>query len=164
MLMFHLLLVAVVELWAGAPAQRPLIGGLVQELGSRRNREREAASAVLRAVGDMAFDTLVKAAETSPDAEIRRRATNLLEPFEARLKEKQVEAIKHSGLGTLEKGRKLSRFLRVGMSADEVHALLGHPGTSSLTSACLWEVYHEYGLSILYGGAKVSSVNLTGSQ
>lgn len=76
--------VAAVGAWTGA-AEPPKpdfspdrVAWLIQQLGSPRFTEREAASESLDALGDAAL-TALKSAATSGDAEIRRRATELLD-------------------------------------------------------------------------------------
>jgi hypothetical protein len=54
------------------------IDRLIQQLGSPKFAEREAASKRLEAIGVPAAEALRKAATTSPDIEIRRRAQKLL--------------------------------------------------------------------------------------
>jgi hypothetical protein len=51
---------------------------LIQQLGSPRFAEREAATKRLEAIGEPAVDALRKAVASNPDAEIRRRASSLL--------------------------------------------------------------------------------------
>ncbi len=57
---------------------------LVQQLGSVRYAEREAAGSALRALGREALDAL-RPARTSADPEIRSRSTELVEEIEAAL-------------------------------------------------------------------------------
>jgi hypothetical protein len=54
------------------------IDGLIQQMGSPKFAEREAASKRLEAIGAPAAEALRKAATASPDIEIRRRAQKLL--------------------------------------------------------------------------------------
>jgi len=59
----------------GQPSE---IDRLIQQLGSPKFAEREAASKRLEAIGTPAVKALRKAATTSPDTEVRRRAQRLL--------------------------------------------------------------------------------------
>jgi hypothetical protein len=158
MIVFHLLLPALLTLWANAQAQQPLIDGLVQQLGSRRYREREAASAVLEAIGEPAFTALQKATATN-DPEVRRRARALLQPFEERSQERQVKVITNSGLNAEEKGRRLLAIIRPGMRVYRVMSLLGEPdylvwlmepGTNLATPYPSCAIYGKYHLDISY--------------
>jgi uncharacterized protein (TIGR03067 family) len=51
---------------------------LIEQLGSKKFREREAASKALAKVGEGALDALRKAARDDADAEVRRRAAQLV--------------------------------------------------------------------------------------
>jgi WD40 repeat protein len=64
---------------------REEIGKLIAQLGSEEFKEREAAMKALEAVGQPALAALAKAAATSPDAELRRRAEALVQRIEDRL-------------------------------------------------------------------------------
>jgi WD40 repeat protein len=68
-----------------APADAAEIERLIKQLGSDMFREREAASRRLDAIGEPAWDALGKAAETSHDAEIRRRAERLVRAIGIRM-------------------------------------------------------------------------------
>jgi len=54
------------------------IDALIQQLGSPKFTERQAATKRLEAIGQPAAEALRRAAATSPDAEIRRRSEGLL--------------------------------------------------------------------------------------
>jgi HEAT repeat protein len=71
-----------VSLWSllilGSTGQPSEIDRLIQQLGSPRFAERQAATKRLEAIGEPAALALRKAATTTPDAEVRRRAESLL--------------------------------------------------------------------------------------
>jgi uncharacterized protein (TIGR03067 family) len=56
----------------------PATDRLIRQLGSRKFREREAASKALAKIGEPALDALRKAASDNADAEVRRRAAQLV--------------------------------------------------------------------------------------
>jgi hypothetical protein len=62
------------------------IDRLIQQLGSPRFADREAAGKRLQAIGEPAFEALRKAASASADPEIRQRAARLA-PFVSNLKD-----------------------------------------------------------------------------
>jgi uncharacterized protein (TIGR03067 family) len=66
---------------------------LIQQLGSKRFREREAACKALERVGESALDALHEAATGEPDPEVRRRATGLVERIEAQVKARAYRAL-----------------------------------------------------------------------
>jgi hypothetical protein len=69
---------------AGAPAEPPAeVERLIGQLGSAQFAEREAASRALEATGEPAVEALRKAVQSS-DAEVRRRAEELLRCIEGR--------------------------------------------------------------------------------
>ncbi len=59
-----------------------VINKLIEQLGSKSFEEREAANKRLREIGAPAVDALRKAMETNKDAEITRRARQLVEALE----------------------------------------------------------------------------------
>src|SRR5262249_32601302 len=67
-----------------APPDVKEIERLLQQLGSPMFTEREAAAKALAAAGEPALEPLRRAAATSPDAEIRRRAEDLVRAIEKR--------------------------------------------------------------------------------
>lgn len=84
--MFPLLLVtsALLPRVSSEPATDPdEIDRLIRQLGSDRFTERQKASKALEAVGEPALEALRKAAKDS-DAEVRRRANELVHTIEAR--------------------------------------------------------------------------------
>jgi WD40 repeat protein len=68
-----------------APADAAEIERLIKQLGSDRFREREAASRRLNAIGEPAWDALGEAVATSHDAEIHRRAQQLVRAIGTRM-------------------------------------------------------------------------------
>jgi WD40 repeat protein len=69
-----------------APAKVPAeVERLIKQLGNDAFEEREAASKALAAMGEAARPALLKAATGSDDAEIRRRAEQLVEALDAHL-------------------------------------------------------------------------------
>jgi WD40 repeat protein len=61
------------------------IAALIEQLGADSFEKREAASRALAAIGKPAVRALLKAAASSPDLEVRRRATHVLQALAARL-------------------------------------------------------------------------------
>jgi uncharacterized protein (TIGR03067 family) len=57
---------------------------LIQQLGSRKFREREAATKALERVGVPALEALRRAAKDDADAEVRRRAGQIVEKSDTR--------------------------------------------------------------------------------
>jgi hypothetical protein len=157
MVVFHLLLPLVLALSADCPAQRAVIGGLVQQLGSRSYREREMASAALESIGEIANPALQKATN-SKDAEIRRRAKRLVQALAEQLEwaavEKRVRDIQKGKFSPREKGRELVKVLATGTHWQRARALLGEPSHSSCAALenrkCIVAYYTEYGLLLFY--------------
>ncbi|HEY1338846.1 MAG TPA: hypothetical protein VGF59_15125 [Bryobacteraceae bacterium] len=84
--MFPLLLVTsalLPQVWSEPATEADEIDRLVRQMGSDSFAERQKASKALEAIGEPALATLRKAARDS-DAEIRRRATELVRTIEAR--------------------------------------------------------------------------------
>ena len=111
---------------------------LIEQMGSSSFEERQKASDALDAVGEPALEALRKATK-STDAEVRKRATDLVSRIEAR-----VESGKHLAANRgdvvivwdLETGRELSRvssdwaggtFLAFAQGGKTL-ALVGHTG------------------------------------
>jgi RNA polymerase sigma factor (sigma-70 family) len=72
---------------ATPPAAPPAVDAkqieqLIQQLGSEKYREREAASRALEALGEPAYEALRQAADSSDDVEIRKRAEGLVQILE----------------------------------------------------------------------------------
>jgi hypothetical protein len=140
---------------------------LVRQLGSSSFAKREAATKALRALGEKALPALKQAA-TSPDAEVRRRATQLLRPLEAKVRMQAIEEIKQSQLTPREKGRRLKAFITMGMTGKEVEAILGGCSRCTSASTTTWKkasaYYEEYELWVHYQGdwaaLRVASVEL----
>jgi uncharacterized protein (TIGR03067 family) len=70
--------------FAHAEPWQPDIERLIQQLGSKRFREREAATKALDKVGEPALEPLRKAAKDDADAEVRRRAQEAVKRLDAR--------------------------------------------------------------------------------
>jgi hypothetical protein len=114
---------------------------LVQQLGSDRYAEREAASKALAEIGEPAMKPLRKAA-SSDDAEVRRRAKQLLEDIPARLQAQVLAGLQ--GLG----GRvRVSPYGGVGDVA--IHVDLAHTkvGNADLGALALLRELHALNLS-----------------
>src|SRR5438046_771291 len=60
------------------------IARLIQQLGSSKFADREAADRKLGAIGEPALESLREAAQRNPDAEVRRRAEALIASIEKR--------------------------------------------------------------------------------
>jgi uncharacterized protein (TIGR03067 family) len=71
----------------GKETETDKIARLIQQLGDDAFRKREAASKELDAIGEPALVALRKAAASSDDAEIRRRAERISEAIAARVAE-----------------------------------------------------------------------------
>jgi uncharacterized protein (TIGR03067 family) len=70
------------------------IARLVEQLGSPSFPEREEASRRLEALGDKALPALQKAARAAKDAEVRRRAGNIVEVALSRAVDSQLKRFK----------------------------------------------------------------------
>jgi hypothetical protein len=149
-----------------APAS---IERLIRRLGSRRFRDREAASKALEAIGEPSLPALRKAARDDPDLEIRSRAQVLVERMMRRLEPVRIGRILRSDLKPAEKGRKLMGFLKRGMSREQVVTWLGKPrgriycgcGMDRSPPTTL-ELYLDYGLVITYEADVVVETSLFG--
>src|SRR5262245_16070733 len=78
-------LLFVLTLPALSESQPAEIERLIKQLGSDSFAEREAASKVLKDIGEPALEALNKVASHSHDAEVRRRAKDLTRSIEGRL-------------------------------------------------------------------------------
>src|SRR5438552_1961107 len=79
--------VALLPTWVSVPAARPdaaQIERRVQQLGSPKFAEREAATKALEGIGEPALDALRKAAAKGEDPEVRSRAKQLIKIIEDR--------------------------------------------------------------------------------
>jgi len=103
------------------------IDRLIEQLGSEVFAEREAATKALDRIGEPALKLLRKSSEDSDDAEIRRRAGQLVATIEPRVAEARALAIRRSKISPEEKGRKLKAMVKEGMTHEEVYRLLGMP-------------------------------------
>jgi hypothetical protein len=84
-----------VLLWAGLTAAAPPDGAevsrLIKQLGSGMFAEREEASKALEALGPLALDALRKAANNpDEDAEVRRRAEDLIKAIEKKAETNEI--------------------------------------------------------------------------
>lgn len=124
---------------------------LIRQLGSADFAEREAAVKALRALGEEALPALKKAS-VDKDPELKRRATQLLKPLEAKVQMREMEHIVASKLSPREKGRKLKELITKGMPYKDVERILGecHDGTAGFGdgTANLMSRYRDYGLRI----------------
>jgi WD40 repeat protein len=68
-----------------APADAAAIARLIDQLGSAKFKEREAAMKALADLGELAWDALAQAAANHAELEIRLRAQKLLSTLEAQL-------------------------------------------------------------------------------
>jgi formylglycine-generating enzyme len=78
----YLAFAVAVAAWSACPAadvDAEKIDRLIRQLGSSKFEEREAAGHALETIGKPALAALRKAASTSEDAEVRRRASRLVE-------------------------------------------------------------------------------------
>ncbi len=80
-----MLLLALPFVRAGAVPDDAELASLVKQLGSDKFAKREEASKKLEAIGEPARAALKEAAASSADAEIRRRASWLLQTYDAKL-------------------------------------------------------------------------------
>lgn len=87
MFMSSLLIVLALPTWSEPSKTEPSseVSRLIQQLGSDRFTEREAASKALEAIGEPALDALRHSLETTNDAEVRKRAKQVVETVETRL-------------------------------------------------------------------------------
>ncbi|MCS7161128.1 MAG: hypothetical protein RMJ19_11715, partial [Gemmatales bacterium] len=75
-------------LWANnqpTPVSPEQIAKLIAQLGAPTFQEREQASKALEAIGEAALPALKEAAEKSTDAEVKRRASDLVRTLENKL-------------------------------------------------------------------------------
>src|SRR5262249_29753033 len=136
------------------------IDRLIEQLGSPVYAERQTASRALERVGEPALEPLQTASEEAGDAEIRRRAERLVQPIEPCVREARARAIRESQLTPEQKGRKLKRLVKEGMTHEEVYGLLGMPG--GMASSSRWSVvfYTRYRITISFDlHGKVESVD-----
>jgi hypothetical protein len=91
---------------AAEPARPAEIEGLIKQLGSVRYEEREAASKALEEIGVPALDALLKAAADDQDAEVRKRAGEVAQRVELRMRAEVLAGVrKHGGRLTAWSGR-----------------------------------------------------------
>jgi hypothetical protein len=128
-----------------AKAQPAEVERLIKQLGSDSFTERQAATKALDAIGEPALETLRKAATENGDAEVRRRAKQIVESVEARLY-RELRCFKGHG----------APVYRLAFSPDGKRAL----SASDDRTICLWEVETGKELrrfkvhtSVLYGVA-----------
>jgi hypothetical protein len=126
------------------------IDQLITQLGSEFYAEREVATKALNRAGAPALEPLQRACEGSDDAEIRRRAERLIMAIEPRVRGERALAIRRSKLSPEEKGQKLKDMVKAGMSAKEVHRLLGSPNVAEGNNSSCLEIYLRYRLAITY--------------
>jgi hypothetical protein len=142
------LLLGTAALHGAADAAR--IAQLIEQLGIPIYAEREAATKAFDQIGEAALGPLKKASQDSADAEIRRRANQLVAAIEPRVLEARALAIRRSGLSPEEKGRRLKAMVKEGMTGHEVYRLLGLP--DGMAGSLHWSVawYSGYGLTIRF--------------
>jgi uncharacterized protein (TIGR03067 family) len=75
----------------GADAER--VAKLIKQLGDAAFAKREAASKELEAIGEPALAALRKAAASDSDAEIRRRAEQVIQAIAGRVAKKELEKL-----------------------------------------------------------------------
>jgi WD40 repeat protein len=87
MFQLPIFLVLALSAWDGSvtKVQPAEIQRLIRQLGSDSFAERDAASKALAAIGEPALEALRNAIETSDDAEVRRRARQVVELVEREL-------------------------------------------------------------------------------
>jgi hypothetical protein len=90
---------------------------LIQQLGSKRFKEREAATKALDNVGEQALEPLRKAAKDDADAEVRRRAGALVERLARRLAPVWAKRIIDSKLSRAERLAAMKALAKVGEPA-----------------------------------------------
>src|SRR5262245_5993623 len=101
----QLLLAAAIALLATAPSRswedktpsKEKIDKLIQQLGSPKFSEREAASKALEAIGEPALDALREAAAKNKDIEIRRRAQRLVATVSDKMFDKMIDKMLGEG-------------------------------------------------------------------
>jgi hypothetical protein len=179
------LLLATILLLIGAP---PAPGGppaeverLIQQLGSEQFADREAASRALDAIGEPALDALRKAGRSS-DAEVRRRADELLRRIEDRAATQgragAMEIVRRRG-GRYERDKNgpdrpvvIVILFKTRVTDDEVRQLRWLSGLryldlsrTGVTDACLDGLRSLQGLQILdLSGTKVTEEGMADLQ
>lgn len=89
---------------------------LIEGLGARAFRHREAAHEALRRLGRLALPHLERAAGSHRDPEVRRRCLGLLSPFEGEVIEREIARLPCPPLWTgWEAGDHLQRFYEQAM-------------------------------------------------
>jgi hypothetical protein len=127
---------------APKPSDADSVDRWVRQLGSDNFEEREAASKALNQLGGPALSALEKAV-TSDDAEVRRRAADLIQAIGARVDREGREAVLALG-GTVEKS-----------VVDPGHSLIVHLPVPKLTDA---------DLQSLKWPRRISYLDLSGTQ
>ena len=144
----------VIVLWLAAPhpsgitPEPATIDRLIQQLGSEFYAEREAATRALDRIGVPAKAALSTAIESSPDAEICRRAKRLIKIIEPRAIQERALAIRNSKLSPEEKAVRFKPMLSEGMLGEEVNRLLGQPITVLNLYGGGTSYYEECGVTI----------------
>jgi hypothetical protein len=136
------------------------IDRLIEQLGSERYAERQAATTTLKHVGEPALDALRRASRNSNDAEIRRRAKRLVENIEVQVFQQRVQAIRRSQLSPEKKGQELKKLLRLGVTQKETYDLLGRPSVMFCSKHSWTSYYDQYRLVVSYDQyGRVSSID-----
>jgi hypothetical protein len=142
--------------------QAPAIESLIQQMGSERYREREAATKTLQKHGVPALSALRKAANDNSDAEIRLRARRLVQAIEGR----EIAEVKNGKLSVEGKCRRVRNVIDRGMPWDHMTEMLGEPASYTTsrkgTHGVLYATYPAYGVVImgrLRRDGRVSSVD-----
>jgi hypothetical protein len=117
------------------------IDRLIARLGSEVHAERQAATWALDVIGEPALEPLRRVCASTRDAEVRQRAARLVERLEERLAEHVAGPIKESTLIPEEKGLRLRRLVKVGMTRARVHQILGVPTDT-------WKVFNRSAISM----------------
>jgi hypothetical protein len=100
------------------------VSRLISQLGSDSFQKREAASKVLFSLGERTLPAL-EVAKSSPDPEVKRRASRLVKAIEEAAWRHQIQPVMKSKLSALEKGRRLKAIIIKGTTRKRLELVLG---------------------------------------
>jgi sulfatase modifying factor 1 len=127
-LMFACLVVGVAAWPVGlaSETESERIDRLIRQLGSESFAQREAAGKALQGIGEPALDALRKAAGTSEDIEVRRRAGRLVGEVLRRSKWGSIDCTREGGVGAAEVQRVQEAWAKfLGRKVEETIEIAG---------------------------------------
>jgi formylglycine-generating enzyme len=109
-----------------AETETERIDRLIRQLGSENFEEREAAGKALEAIGTPALEALRKAASSSSDAEVRRRARQLVEEVLRRSRPAALDCTGEQGVSAAEVRRAQEAWAKfLGRQVEETIEIAG---------------------------------------